>query len=581
MENKAIANLLYETADLLEIDGADSFRIRSYRNAAQAIENHSQRIADLIAEPKKVLEISGIGKGMLTNLQEILKTGKLAVQTELLQKYHPSMLELLKIQGLGPKTIALIWSAHKVCDVDGVEKLAREGKIRTLPRLGEKHEQKLLKAIEDYRRISGRFLIDTAETEAEKLIAYLKTFPGIEKITPAGSLRRGRETVGDLDILVTGKICADDAKREAAIEHVVKYPPLMSVIARGDNKVSFRVRSGMQVDVRLLPPESFGAAMQYFTGSKAHNVALRQRALKMGYTLSEYSLADLKTEEPVAGKTEEEIYAKLKLDYIPPEMRENLGEIDLAAEHDLPKLVTDKDIRGDVHMHTVETDGRNTIEEMAEAARDRGYKYMAITDHSKNLAFANGLDDKRAVEHIARIRAANDRFDGIRVFAGIEVDILPDGELDLSDDVLAQMDLVIASVHSQFNQEPPKMTDRLLRAVSNPNVSILGHPTGRLLLRRDAYGFDLDAVLRLAAQNKVAMELNAYPDRLDLNDVHLRQAKRHGVKIVINTDSHHTSHLAKIRFGILQARRAWLTCDDVLNTWPESEFAHAMKHAWS
>jgi len=581
MENKAIANLLYETADLLEIDGADSFRIRSYRNAAQAIENHSQRIADLIAEPEKVLEISGIGKGMLTNLQEILKTGKLAVQTELLQKYHPSMLELLKIQGLGPKTIALIWSAHKVCDVDGVEKLAREGKIRTLPRLGEKHEQKLLKAIEDYRRISGRFLIDTAETEAEKLIAYLKTFPGIEKITPAGSLRRGRETVGDLDILVTGKICADDAKREAAIEHVVKYPPLMSVIARGDNKVSFRVRSGMQVDVRLLPPESFGAAMQYFTGSKAHNVALRQRALKMGYTLSEYSLADLKTEEPVAGKTEEEIYAKLKLDYIPPEMRENLGEIDLAAEHDLPKLVTDKDIRGDVHMHTVETDGRNTIEEMAEAARDRGYKYMAITDHSKNLAFANGLDDKRAVEHIARIRAANDRFDGIRVFAGIEVDILPDGELDLSDDVLAQMDLVIASVHSQFNQEPPKMTDRLLRAVSNPNVSILGHPTGRLLLRRDAYGFDLDAVLRLAAQNKVAMELNAYPDRLDLNDVHLRQAKRHGVKIVINTDSHHTSHLAKIRFGILQARRAWLTCDDVLNTWPESEFAHAMKHAWS
>ena len=352
MENKAIANLLYETADLLEIDGADSFRIRSYRNAAQAIENHSHRIADLIAEPKKVLEISGIGKGMLTNLQEILNTGKLTIQTELLAKYHPSMLQLLKIQGLGPKTIALIWSAYKVSDVDGVEKLAREGKIRTLPRLGEKHEQKLLKAIEDYRRISGRFLIDTAETEAEKLIAYLKTFPGIEKITPAGSLRRGRETVGDLDILVTGKICADDEKREAAIEHVVKYPPLMDVIARGDNKVSFRVRNGMQVDVRLLPPESFGAAMQYFTGSKAHNVALRQRALKMGYTLSEYSLADLKTEEPVAGKTEEEIYAKLNLDYIPPEMRENLGEIDLAAQHTLPNLVSDKDISGDVHMRT-------------------------------------------------------------------------------------------------------------------------------------------------------------------------------------------------------------------------------------
>jgi len=580
MENKAIANLLYETADLLEIDGADSFRIRSYRNAAQAIENHAERIAELIVDPKKVLAIPGIGKGMLTNLQEILQGGRLAVHAELLQKYHPSMLQLLKIQGLGPKTIALIWSAYKVSDVDGVEKLAREGKIRTLPRLGEKHETKLLKAIEDYRRISGRFLIDAAETEAEKLIAYLAKFPGIEKITPAGSLRRGRETVGDLDILVTGKICGDDAKRQQAIEHVVKYPPLMDVIARGENKVSFHVRNGMQVDVRLLPPESFGAAMQYFTGSKAHNVALRQRALKMGYTLSEYSLADLKTEAPVAGATEQEIYAKLNLDYIPPEMRENLGEIDLAAEHKLPELLTDKDLRGDVHMHTVETDGRNTIEEMALAARERGYQYLAITDHSKNLAFANGLDDKRAVQHIARIRAANDQLEGIRIFAGVEVDILTDGDLDLSNDVLAQMDVVIASVHSQFNQEPSKMTERLLKAVENPNISILGHPTGRLLLRRDAYGFDLGAVLRVAARNKVAMELNAYPDRLDLNDVHLRQAKRHGVKIVINTDSHHTSHLAKIRFGILQARRAWLTPGDVLNTLPEEKFAKAMKHAW-
>ena len=580
MENKAIANLLYETADLLEIDGADSFRIRSYRNAAQAIENLAERISELIVDPKKVLAIPGIGKGMLTNLQEMLQGGRLAVHAELLQKYHPSMLQLLKIQGLGPKTIALIWSAYKVSDVDGVEKLAREGKIRTLPRLGEKHETKLLKAIEDYRRISGRFLIDAAETEAEKLIAYLAKFPGIEKITPAGSLRRGRETVGDLDILVTGKICGDDAKRQEAIDHVVKYPPLMDVIARGENKISFHVRNGMQVDVRLLPPESFGAAMQYFTGSKAHNVALRQRALKMGYTLSEYSLADLKTEAPVAGATEHEIYAKLNLDYIPPEMRENLGEIDLAAEHKLPELLTDKDLRGDVHMHTVETDGRNTIEEMALAARERGYQYLAITDHSKNLAFANGLDDKRAVEHIARIRSANDKIEGIHIFAGVEVDILTDGDLDLSDDVLAQMDIVIASVHSQFNQEPAKMTERLLKAVENPNTSVLGHPTGRLLLRRDAYGFDLDAVLRVAAKNKVAMELNAYPDRLDLNDVHLRQAKRHGVKIVINTDSHHTSHLAKIRFGLLQARRAWLTRDDVLNTLPEEKFAQAMKHAW-
>jgi DNA polymerase (family 10) len=580
MDNKAIANLLFETADLLEIDGQDSFRIRSYRNAAQAIENLPQRIADLLPEPKKILAIPGIGKGMLTNLQELFQNGYLTIHRELIQKYHPSMLELLKIQGLGPKTIALIWSAYKVSDVDGVEKLAREGKIRELPRMGEKHEQKLLKAIESYRRIGGRYQIDHAETEAEKLQAYIATMPDVDQITTAGSLRRGRETVGDLDILVTGACCVDDVQRAAAIQHIAKYPPLMEVIASGDNKISFRLRSGMQVDVRLLPPDSFGAAMQYFTGSKGHNVALRQRALKMGYTLSEYSLAELETEKPVAGKTEEEIYSKLNLDYVPPEMRENLGEIELAAAHALPQLITLADIQGDVHMHTVETDGKNTIEEMAEAAKKRGYKYIAITDHSKNLAFANGLDDPRALAHIQRIREVSDRMEGIKIFAGIEVDILGEGDLDLSNEVLAQMDLVIASVHSQFNQESSQMTERLLKAIENPNTSILGHPTGRQLLRRDAYPFDMDAILRSAAKHKVAMELNAYPDRLDLNDVHLRQARQHGVKIVINTDSHHTSHMEKIRFGILQARRAWLTEEDVLNTLPADKFAKAMKKEW-
>ena len=580
MDNKAIAGILYETADMMEIDGQDSFRIRSYRNAAQAVENQPEQIKNIIGEDKKVLAIPGIGKGMLANLKDLIQNGKLVSHAELLQKYHPSMLQLLKIQGLGPKTIALIWSAYKICDVDGVEKLAREGKIRELPRMGEKHEQKLLKAIEDYRRIAGRFLIDAAETEAAKLTEYLNKFPGFDKITPAGSLRRGRETVGDLDILVTGPACITAEDRAKAVAYVAQYPPLMDVIASGDNKISFRLRSGMQVDVRLLPPDSFGAAMQYFTGSKAHNVSLRQRALKMGYTLNEYSLAALDTEKPVAGKTEEEIYAKLNLDYIPPEMRENLGEIDAAQNHTLPVLITQQDIQGDVHMHTVETDGRNTIEEMAEAAKERGYKYMAITDHSKNLAFANGLDDTRALAHIQRIREANEQIDGIKIFAGIEVDILADGDLDLSDEVLAQMDIVIASVHSVFNQEPAKMTERLLKAIGNPNTSVIGHPTGRIQLRRDAYQFDMHAILTTAAKNKVAMELNAYPDRLDLNDVHLRQAKQHGVKVVINTDAHHTSHMEKIRYGILQARRAWLTKDDVLNTRPVKEFAAAMKHGW-
>jgi DNA polymerase (family X) len=580
VDNKSIAGIFYETADLLEIDGQDSFRIRSYRNAAEAIEAFPQQISELIGDPKQVLAIPGIGKGMLANLKEMLDEGKLTLHADLLKKYKPSMLQLLKVQGLGPKTISLIWSAYQVCDLEGVEQLAREGKIRILPRMGEKHEQKLLKAIEDYRRIAGRYLLDAADIQADKIVAHLRNSLGVEKVTPAGSLRRGRETVGDLDILVTGPACRDDVARQTLIEHIIKLPGLMEIIARGENKVSFRLRGGMQVDVRLLPPESFGAAMQYFTGSKAHNVALRQRALKMGYTLNEYSLARLDDERVVAANSEEEIYAALKLDFIPPELRENSGEIDAAEKHALPDLITQKDLSGDVHMHTVETDGRNTIEEMAEAARERGYKYMAITDHSKNLAFANGLDDKRAVEHSQRIRAANETVGGIRIFAGIEVDILGDGSLDLSDTVLEQMDLVIASVHSHFNQSPQEMTARLLKAVENPNTSIIGHPTGRLLLRRDAYAFDLEAVLQAAARNKVAMELNAYPDRLDLCDRHLRLAQQHGVKIVINTDSHHTSHMEKIRFGILQARRAWLTAKDVLNTLPVEKFANAMKHVW-
>lgn len=580
MDNKAIAGVLYETADLLEIDGQDSFRVRSYRNAAQAIEAMSQQVSDLIEEPKKLLEVPGIGKGMLANMQQLFRDGSIEVHSELLKKYRPSMLELLKVQGLGPKTIALIWSAYQVCDVEGVLKLAREGKIRELPRMGEKHEQKLIKALEDYQRIGGRFLLDAAEQLADKLVEHLSQLPGVEKVTPAGSLRRGRDTVGDLDILVTGKGCAETESRQKIVDHLLHFPGLMEVIAQGENKISFRQRNGIQVDVRLLPPESFGAAMQYFTGSKAHNVALRQRALKMGFTLSEYSLANLEDEKPVAGKTEEEIYAKLKLDFIPPELRENLGEIDAAANHSLPKLLELGDIRGDVHMHTVETDGRNTIEEMAEAARERGYEYMAITDHSKNLAFANGLTDERALAHIEKIRAVGKKMKGIRIFAGIEVDILTDGTLDLSDSVLEQMDIVIASVHSQFSQDRDTMTARLLKAVENPNVSMIGHPTGRLLLRRDAYQFDLDAVLRAAAKNKVAMELNSYPDRLDLSDVHLRMAKQHGVKIVINTDSHHTSHMEKIRYGITQARRAWLTKEDVLNTLPPQEFAKTMKHGW-
>jgi DNA polymerase (family 10) len=577
LDNKALATILHETADLMEVNNDDPFRVRSYRRAAEAVESLGQQVSDLIADPKKLLEVPGIGKGMVAHFQEIFREGKLRLHSELLEKYRPSMLQLLKIQGLGPKTIALLWSAYQVCDLESVEKLAREGKLRLLPRMGEKQEQKILQAIQEYRRISGRYCLDDADRTAEKLVAHLRDIPGLDKITPAGSLRRGRETVGDLDVLVTGPACSDVKARAAVIDRIVQLPGTAGILARGDNKVSMRLRTGMQVDVRLLPPESFGSALQYFTGSKAHNIALRQRALKMGYTLSEYALARVEDESRVAGKSEQEIYARLGLDYIPPELRENCGEIEAAAAHALPRLITEQDIRGDVHMHTVETDGRCTIEEMAEAARARGYEYMAITDHSRNLAFANGLDDRRALEHMKRIREASRRVHGIRIFAGIEVDILANGALDLSDSVLAELDVVIASVHSHFKQEPAEMTDRLLRAIENPYVSLIGHPTGRILLRRDGYSFDLDAVLKAAAAHHVAMELNAYPDRLDLCDRDLRLAKERGVKIVINTDAHHTSHLEKIKYGVLQARRAWLSAADVLNTLPAERFAKAMK----
>jgi DNA polymerase (family 10) len=577
MDNRSIAQLLADTADLLEISAGDPFRIRSYRRAAEAVESSTIQLSTIASDPKKLQEIPGIGKGMAANIQAIESAGTLPLREELLLKYRPTMLELLRLPGMGPKTVALLWDALQVGSVEDLEKAIADGRLAGLPRVGEKLIEKLRKGIADYKERSGRFLIDDAEEAAEKLIAYLKKFPGIETILPAGSLRRGRDTVGDLDILATGPACAEDCVA-AAVEYAANYPPANTMLAKGQNKVSFRLRSGLQVDVRLLPVGSYGAALQYFTGSKMHNVTVRQRALKRGYTLSEYALANVKDGSFVPGATEEEIYAKLGLDWIPPELRENNGEIEAAEEHRLPVLIEEADIRGDVHMHTVETDGKNTIREMAEAGVARGYEYIAITDHSKNLAMTMGLDDKRALEHIERIRAVDAEMEGkIRVFAGIEVDILADGALDLSDEVLAQMDVVIASVHSLFNMPAEEMTARMLRGIENPYVRILGHPTGRLLLRREPYQMDLGAVLRRAGELGVAVEHNAYPDRLDLCDRDLRLAKELGCRIVINTDAHHTSHLAKMRYGIEQLRRAWLSKQDVLNTLGAGEFLKVLR----
>ena len=577
MDNRTIAQLLSETADLLEIDAADSFRIRSYRRAADAVESSTIQLSEIASDIKKLLEIPGIGKGMAANIQEMQSTGKLTLREDLLAKYSPTMLDLLKLPGMGPKTVTLLWDALKIGSIEDLESAIAAGKLNGLPRFGEKQIEKLRKGIDDYKKNSGRFLIDVAEIAAEQLIAYLKKFPGLTTIEPAGSLRRGRETCGDLDILVTGPAC-EEGQASAAVDYTAAYPPIADLIAKGQNKVSFRLRNGLQVDVRLLPESSYGAAIQYFTGSKMHNVAIRQRALKRGYTLNEYALARIDDGSVVANATEHDIYRALGLDWIPPELRENNGEIEAAEHCRLPHLIQQKDIRGDVHMHTNATDGRNTIREMAEAAIARGYDYIAITDHSKNLAMTNGLDDARALEHIRRIREVDHELKGkIRVFPGIEVDILGDGQLDLSNEVLAQMDVVIASVHTLFNQPEKEMTARVLRALENPYTRILGHPTGRLLLRREAFQIDLPAVLRRAAELGVAVEHNAYPDRLDLCDRDLRLAKELGCKIVVNTDSHHTTHMEKMRYGIRQLRRAWLTKQDVLNTLGPDEFLAALR----
>ena len=566
MENRSIALLLGETADLLEISAGDAFRIRSYRRAAEAVEQSTLQLATLVDDPKRLLEIPGIGKGMVANIQEMVAHGSMKLRDELLARYKPTMLEMLRLPGMGPKSVALMWEALGVGSIDELDAAIDAGRLATLPRYGEKQIQKLKKGIEDYRRNSGRFHLDDAELAAERLGLYLKDFPGIESVTPAGSLRRGRDTVGDLDVLVTGPACEADVVAEA-VAYTAAYPAIANLIAKGQNKVSFNLSNGLQVDVRLLPRNSVGAALQYFTGSKMHNVSIRQRALKRGYTLSEYSLARLDDGSEVAAASEEEIYRALDLAWIPPELRENSGEIEAAAEDRLPKLIELSDIRGDVHMHTDATDGKNTIREMAEAAAAHGYEYIAITDHTKNLAMMAGLDDERALKHIARIREVEHEMEGrIRIFTGMEVDILAEGELDLSDDVLAQIDVVIGSVHSLFNQPKEQMTERILRALENPNLRILGHPTGRLLLRREGFALDLNAICKRAGELGVAMEHNAYPDRLDLCDRDLRLAKQLGCKIVINTDSHHITHLEKMRYGIRQLRRAWLVPGDVLNT---------------
>lgn len=579
MDNKQIARILRDTAQLLEIDGAIIGRYRSYEKAAELIDSLPDSVEQLVKEPEKLEELPGIGERMVEHLQEIVKTGDYSLRKKLLKKYPATILDVLQLQGLGPKKAAFLWSNFKAATVADVERLAREQKLRDVPGFGEKSEQNILKAVQVFKKSTGRFLISTAEDAAVAIAEHIKKAgKGVESITPAGSLRRGRETVGDLDLLVTLEDGFTSQKHvDALAEHILKFPDIDQKLAHGENKVSFTLSDGLQVDVRLLEKENFGAALMYFTGSKEHNVALRGRANDMGLTLNEYALATLKGEKRVGGRTEEEIYAKLKLDYVPPELRENTGEIAAAEEHKLPHLVTLKDMKGDLQMHSTASDGKNSIEEMAEAARELGHEYIAITDHSKAVTVANGLDEKRAASHIKKIHSLSEKELGIRVLAGAEVDILKDGELDYSEEILSQLDVVVCSVHSYMNLDRAAMTERYLAAIENPYTQIIAHPTGRLLLRRDPFDYDMEKVLDACAKHGVAMECNSYPDRLDLKDVYLRMCKERGVKVVISTDAHTTTNLSFIRYGVTMARRGWLEKKNVINTLPCSEFLATLR----
>ncbi len=559
IENLAIARVLAEIGDLLEIKSENPFKIRAYRNASETIAHTAERVAEL--SPAARLAIQGIGKDLNAKITELVETGSIAYHQALLQEFPPTILDLLHVQGIGPKTVAFLYRELGVKSLDDLERAAREGRLRGLKGMGAKKEAQILKGLEERARFTGRRLTAEAHDTAASLVAALRADAPDAEIQVVGSLRRGCETCGDLDIVAAGAPAT-------LMDTFTGYRLVERVLAHGETKSSVLLWGGFQADLRLVPRESLGAALQYFTGSKAHNIALRDRAIQRGLKLNEYGLYRTEDATAIAGGTEEGIYQALGLSVVPPELRENRGEIEAADRGALPALISFADLKGDLHMHTTATDGRADAEAMAVAARAAGLSYIAITDHSQALAMANGLNEHAALEHARRVRALNARLEGITVLAGIECDIRADGRMDLADDCLAELDIVIASVHSAFNQDEAQMTDRLLRAVACPWVDVIGHPTGRLILKRDGYRVNVERLIAAAADAGVALEINGQPDRLDLDEHHARLARDRGVKLVVDSDAHSPAALGQLRWSLNVARRAWLSPDDVLNTRP-------------
>jgi len=558
MHNAAIARKFHELADLLEIQGANPFRVRAYRNAASIVEGSSRPLEDRVAEGEDLSAIKGIGEDLAGQIKELVETGDLS-QLQTLQKDVPEQLsELMRLDQLGPKRTRAIHDELGVSSLKELKQVAEAGKIRELSGFGAKTEKKILEGVDKLSDRDHRTRLGEAEQVAAPLLAYLDELEEVSQIEVAGSYRRRKETVGDLDILVAS------ANSAPVMERFTRHPEVGRVVSQGKTRATVYLKSGLQVDLRVVKAASFGAALHYFTGSKAHNVAIRKMALEKKLKINEYGV--YRGRKRVAGKTETEVFEQVGLPWIPPELRENKGEIEAAREERLPDLVEEKDIRGDLHMHTNATDGRNSLREMAEEAKRLGYDYIAITDHSKRLTMANGLDAKRLRQQMAAIDKLNDELDGIRVLKGIEVDILEDGKLDLPDEVLDELDITVGSIHSKFELSKKKQTERVLRAMDNPRFNILGHPTGRLINEREAYKIDLEAVIEAAAERGCCLELNAQPSRLDLAGRYAGLLREAGVLGAVSTDAHATGHLGFMHLGVAQARRGWMEKKHLINT---------------
>jgi DNA polymerase (family 10) len=560
VENSQFAKTFWEIAELLEIKNENRFKVRAYQKAAQNIENLSESVGDIYKKSglDGLMKIPGIGEHIALKIEELIKTGKQKLHQQLLKEFPRGFIEMIQVPGIGPKTALLLQKKFKIDSVNKLKKAVEKGLIKNLPGFKEKKIENIRKGLELKERIKGRFLLSEADQYVNALATQLKKIKEADQILPAGSYRRGKETVGDIDILVTSK------KPEVIMNAFVKIPQVERVLSKGPTRSSVILKNGMQSDLRVVAPESFGSAAHYFTGSKTHNIIIREMAVKLGLKVSEYGV--FKGNRRIGGKTEAEVFAAVGLPYIPPEIREGSGEIEAAKAGKLPKLIEIKDLRGDLHMHTKYSDGGNSIEEMAEKARELGYEYIAITDHTQSTRVAGGQTEKEMLKELEYIDKLNTRLKGLRILKGAEVDILPDGTLDYSDPVLKELEVVVAAIHSNFKMDRARMAKRIIRAFQNKYVNILSHPTGRLIGKRDPYEVDMEAIIKAAKDTGTYLEINAYPERLDLNDVHARRAKEAGVLMSIDTDSHAALQLEMMKYGVMTARRGWIEKKDVINT---------------